>query len=90
MQEHRSEVKRGRRARSDRKHPEKGIYLPPHLRNREATQRSDLYDPAPAYKLEIEVAPKQWHRQNIEKVLIKYAQSRIQWNPLLQTPFLWS
>lgn len=39
------------------------------MRNRESTPRSDTSNPAPAYKLEVEIAPKQWHRQNIEKVL---------------------
>ena len=67
VKERRNEAKRGRRR--DRKHPERGIYQPPHLRSREAMPRSGTNNPAaPVYKLEIEVAPKQWHRQNIEKV----------------------
>lgn len=69
MQERRSEAKKGRRR--DRKHPERGIYQPPHLRSRDTMQRSaDMNNPPVAYKLEIEVAPKQWHRQNIEKVIL--------------------
>ena len=67
----------------DRKHPEKAIYKPPHLRNSETEsttgrpnprrgsrdQTTPLSSQTGAYKLEIEVAPKTWHKQMIDKVL---------------------
>ena len=70
VQEHRNDTKKKRH--SDKKYPEKAIYRPPHLRDRgQTTTGSSQHNPPPpsgVYKLEIEVAPKTWHKQVVDKV----------------------